>query len=67
MNRFSLAPNDNSSVGDSAASSLRCRCRRPFFCRRVSKPCRRAELGRLSSEVIARLARPLRKTFLRCW
>ena len=53
MNCSSFALNDNLSVGDILASSLRCRCRRPMFCRRVFKPCRRAELARIFHARIA--------------
>lgn len=67
MNYSSLTLNDNSSVGDIAVSSLLCRCRRPIFSCQISKPCRRAGLGRLSSAAIMRLARLLQRMFRRYW
>jgi len=65
MNRSPFPLNDNSFVGDIAASSFCCRCRRAMFSHRFSKPCRRAGLDRLLAEAILRLARPLRMTFRR--
>jgi hypothetical protein len=67
MNYFSLALNDNSSVADSAVSSLLCRCRRPIFCRHLSKPSRQAGLRCFSSAAIVRLAGLLQEMFRWYW